>query len=147
MEKLRTSSVVLVFNSKNELAMQLRAAQDNSFPLHWDFSAGGKVDEGESEEECIKRELKEEIGVDAKPVFVAMEHCVYTRWNSQDTREVDVWIYKTRHDGPFEIDKEEVEEVKFFTLEEIAEMIKSSEKFQPEFVIAWEKGIVANAAR
>ncbi|GAM09433.1 CTP pyrophosphohydrolase [Geobacter sp. OR-1] len=42
------------------LAAQRSAAM--SLPLKWEF-AGGKIDPGESPEECLRRELTEEMGI------------------------------------------------------------------------------------
>ncbi len=52
---------VLLFHKGKILAAQ-RSAQ-MSLPLLWEFP-GGKVEIGESEESCIVREIKEELGIE-----------------------------------------------------------------------------------
>lgn len=147
MTEYKKSSEVLVFNDKGELALQLRVAGDDSFPSHWDFSAGGGIDPGEDGELAAKRELKEELGVDASAEFVTEEHYTYTAWNPAVTREVDLFLYKAHHNGPFNSDPAEVEKVQFFKLDTIKEMIESGHKFHPEFVLSWNKGIISNAQK
>lgn len=143
----KKSAAVMIFNDRGQLALQLRAAHDKSFPSHWDFSAGGGIDPGESGQQSAERELKEELGVRAPLEFVAQEHYSYPAWNPSNTREVDLSIYKTKHNGPFKIDTKEIEKAEFFSLKKIGEMIASDVKFHPEFVLSWDRGIIARAAR
>lgn len=63
MIEYKKSSAVSIFNDEGELLLQLRAANDDSFPSHWDFAAGGGVDEGEDEKRSAERETMEEVGV------------------------------------------------------------------------------------
>src|SRR5689334_6745082 len=84
----KQSAIVLIVNDKNKMALQLRAAHDARYPLHWDFAAGGGIDPGEDHAIAAARETKEEIGADVEPIFMGEE--VYL----DDTREDHLFIYK-----------------------------------------------------
>ncbi len=53
-----------IYNSKGEMLFQLRAKDKDSYPGLLDISAAGHVDAGESPEDSMIREIKEEIGLD-----------------------------------------------------------------------------------
>ena len=146
MIEYKNSSGVLVFNDKGELALQLRTASDDSFPSHWDCSAGGGIDEGEDAKTATERELREELGVEAKIEFISKEHYRYPAWTPGVSREVDLYIYKTHNNGPFKPDPKEIDKVEFFSLAKIKEMIESGQKFHPEFILSWNKGVIQKAA-
>lgn len=143
MIQYKKSSSTMIFNKNNELALQLRASSDKSFPSHWDFSAGGGIDDGEDDKLAAERELKEELNIQADIKFVTKEHFTYPAWTPNVTREVDVVVYRAFHNGPFNPDPKEVDRIEFFKLDVIKDMIESGQKFHPEFIYCWNKGIIS----
>lgn len=125
------------------MVLQLRAAHDESFPSHWDFGAGGGIDEGEDEKLAAQREVGEELGIEASVNFITREKVSYPLWNRVIMGEADAWIYKSHHNGPFNPDPSEVASVEYFSLNKIEEMIKAGEKIHPVFVEVWKRGIIA----
>lgn len=142
MIEYKKSSAILIFNDKGKLALQLRSKNDDSFPFHWDFAAGGGVNQGENPKESAARELKEELGVVRDLEFLSQEYFQYPAWKPGVTREVDLFIYKTKNNGPFKIDPIEIDKVDFFSFEKIRDMIRVGQKFHPEFILAWKKGLI-----
>lgn len=52
-----------LFNAKGELFLQKRSLRKDIQPGKWDTAVGGHVDYGESPEEALQREVREEIGI------------------------------------------------------------------------------------
>lgn len=103
-----------LFNSKGELYLQKRPIWKDIQPGKWDTACGGHVDYGETIEEALRREVREELGVtDFAPKFLGH----YT-FESQHERE-QVWVYTTVYDGPVQPSKEELAGGRFWTTMEI----------------------------
>lgn len=134
--------VVLIFNDNGEVALQLRASDDDSYPAHWDTSAGGSIEKNEDEKESALRELEEELGIVVDLEFVSKEDLTYPSWTKGITREAEVWIYKGKHEGPFTPDQEEVQKVEFFSQEELGKMIESGENIHPELVLLHNNNLI-----
>jgi len=63
---MKQITMVLLFDRHNRLLIYLRDDKpDIPFPNHWDFF-GGHVEKGETPEEALVREVKEEIAVELK---------------------------------------------------------------------------------
>lgn len=60
MKKFQVTCAII--SIKNKILVVQRSETMN-LPLKWEFP-GGKIEKGESEENCIKREIKEELNIE-----------------------------------------------------------------------------------
>lgn len=143
----RRNAATIVINDQGEVLLQKRAEHDNVFPAHWDFSAGGGVDENENTQAATERELREELGIRATIELLRRERFTYPAWEPGTMLEVDLALFTTRHNGPFQPDPSEVHSVVFFSLKKIKSMLASGEKFHAALALAIEKDVLDAALR
>lgn len=116
-----------IFNSAGELYLQKRVMTKKIQPGKWDTAVGGHVDYGERIEDALVRETREELGVrDFTPEFL-----MRYEFRSQVEAEL-VYIYKCEYDGDFNLDPSEVDEGRFWSLDEIKKSIGKG-LFTPNF--------------
>ena len=105
---------VFLFNDKGEMLLQKRAADKDIQPGKWDTAVGGHLLPGEEAEAAARREMREELGVEAGTlVFLhrfLMRSPIETEW---------VTSFAAVHEGPFRPDPGEIDEVRFWTRAEI----------------------------
>ena len=65
MDDLKHIHVTCAIIKHDGLVLAAQRSASMSLPLKWEFP-GGKIDKGESPEECLKRELVEELGVQVR---------------------------------------------------------------------------------
>lgn len=105
-------SIVLIFNSQNELYIQKRSPKADSSPNLWDHSAAGHVDADETPQNAAKRELKEELGISANK----LKHISIYKTQRVDGDKIfnRYWyLYRFDFDGKMNLQKTEVTTGKF----------------------------------
>src|SRR5580698_9417315 len=96
---------VLVFNARGEIFLQKRSMTKDTSPGLWDSSASGHVDSGEDYDTCAIRELREEIGLEPPPLRRLFKIAA-----GAETDQEHVWAYRCESEGPFTLDREEIDQ-------------------------------------
>lgn len=121
---------MLLSNAAGDIYLQKRSIWKDRNPGLWDSSAAGHLDSGEGYLDAARRELREELGIDAPPLTPVgrLGPCEQTGWEF-------IEVYRGLSEGPFVPDAMEVETGAFFSLPHIEKWIaRSPEDFSPVFL-------------
>ncbi len=110
---------LFVFDKNGRVLLQKRSITKDTDPGVWSPSVGGHVDPGESYEQAMKRETKEELGIE-----VSMKYIRTSLVDFQNETEMEA-LFTAIHDGPFTPDHDEAEEVRFFEKRELSLLVAS----------------------
>ena len=120
-----------VFNSQGNIYLQRRPEWKDIQPGKWDTAVGGHIDYGETPDDALRREVREELGItEFTPQFI----CKYV-FESKREREL-VYVHCTIYDGAIRPSAEELDGGRFWTMQEIRDAIGKSlltPNFESEF--------------
>lgn len=121
-----------VFDTAGRLYLQHRPVWKDIQPDRWDTAVGGHVDWGETVDEALRREVREEIGLTA---FTPQPVARYV-FSSAREREL-VNVYKCVSDQPPR-PSNELDGGRFFTTDEIRSRLGTG-FFTPNFEQEWQR--------
>jgi len=118
---------VLIFDHHGRLFLQKRSAHKDVQPNKWDTSVGGHLNPGEIPVQGAAREMREELGIEDRPLVPAYEYV----WQSEIETEL-ISTFAVSYDGPFNLDPVEIAEGRFWSFREIQELLGTG-AFTPQF--------------
>ncbi len=116
-----------VFNKNGQMYLQKRSKSKEIQPGKWDTSVGGHINSGESVESAVNREALEELGLKINQLQPLYKYVMRNEIESEL-----VYTFKTVHNGPFKINKEEIDFGRFWKMHEIDKNIGKG-IFTPNF--------------
>ncbi|EGR34773.1 nudix hydrolase, putative [Ichthyophthirius multifiliis] len=136
-DKLLIHRTTLIFleNRKNQkLYISKRSQLKKWCPGLWDLAFGGVIQYNETYEQNAQRELLEEAGVNEKMVPL------FTFYQDDVPLSAPVWckVFYAKTDQQLTLQKEEVDEAKEMSFQEITEIIKNKSQFAPDGLRAFE---------
>jgi isopentenyldiphosphate isomerase len=120
---------VFIFNQRGEIFIHLRTPTKDVYASHWDVAIGGVLGPGETFAAGAQREVREEVGLE-----IPLTELFPFRYADERTI-VQAMVYKAVHDGPFQLQAEEIVRDEFVSLAEVKER-SEREPFCPDGLAA-----------
>lgn len=116
---------IWIMNDKKEILLQKRSATKKSHPNCWDISGAGHIRAGESVIDGAIRELKEELGVEAKEEDLQYISTIKSTKNPKNMEFGYVYLLRcNKKIEDYILEDNEVSEVKYVYYEELEKMVE-----------------------
>lgn len=110
--KRRRYVTVWVINSEGDLLLQWRTYRKKHGPREFDCSVGGGLLAGESYEQGVKREMKEELGIES-------DNLTFLGVLDDKVANANAGFFVVEHDGPYTNWEEEADVIDFVSFDEL----------------------------
>jgi len=116
---------MVISNAKGEILLQKRSLTKDLYPGFYSSSCSGHLKKGEDYQKAAEREIKEELGVARKlNIKIFKKIIIATGWETEMYT-----ILLAKDNGPFNLNLEEIEFVKFFPKHKVKRLFKERKLF------------------
>jgi isopentenyl-diphosphate delta-isomerase len=124
----------IIRDENGRILVQRRSSTKKTYPNCWNDTATGHVDEGESYDSAVPRELIEEIGIETELTFLGKFSTVDQVGSKIVSEFNSVYEGKVESSIEYKLEEGEVSEAKWFDISDLKKMINfTPEKFTPGF--------------
>ena len=123
---------IWILNSKNELLLQKRSLQKESYPGLWEVSCSGHISAGEESRLSALRELEEELGIKIDPedlqfIFEVKESHITNNGTFINNEIKDVYLVQKDFDlNTLNLQTEEVSAVRWVNYQDLKQDLQNS---------------------
>jgi isopentenyl-diphosphate Delta-isomerase len=130
---------LFIFNVKNELIMQQRAADKRLWPLIWSNSCCSHPREGETYEYATQRRLKEELGLDAE-LFYLYKFQYHAHWENEGSEKELCSVYIGKSNSQPFVNETEIADWKWISRDELNRDVENNPHiYSPWFKMEWKE--------
>lgn len=108
-----------IYNEKGEILLQKRSLTKDNHPGCWDISSAGHVHALETSLNGVKRECKEELGININPKDAIYITTIKRTKNPFNQELADIYLLKLSDKIHFSFTDKEVEDAKYFSIPQI----------------------------
>lgn len=137
---LHRAITMMIMDSKGRYLVTKRSKKKMLWPGFWDGSISSHQHKDETDEQAVRRRVKEELGVECKEVEFVLKLRYQSKYKDVGSENEIDYFFVVRGVDEIVPNKDEISDHKFLTLEELkGEMETKSDSYGPWFPLIFDK--------
>jgi isopentenyl-diphosphate delta-isomerase len=137
---LHRAITVMVVDSKGRYLVTKRSSKKMLWPDYWDGSISSHQHKDETDEESVRRRVKQELGVDCKDVEFVLKMKYHSKYKDIGSEKEIDYFFLVNGIDEIKPNPNEISEYKFLTLDELKRDISiNRSSYGPWFPLIFDK--------
>lgn len=136
---LHRAVVIFLRDTAGRVYLQKRSNSKRWYPGYWAASCAGHVSAGESYLQAARREVREELGLEAELILLGKFLAPKWKYGNEVEWEIDAVLEEKVSEGVRIIHNDEVADGKWIDYSELQKMVEKKVDLTPDTVMAFEE--------